>query len=182
MIAALIQVGYRVVYDARNDPWVDWGSLVLALFMSAVGWGVHIVGRRAQKGDQKKLSPSPETGRSPAFLRVFGAVAGTFGLAMAALIGTVEYQGRARLRRALERGTYVTAEGVVSDFRVTPQDRETWTVQVGDKRYEYSYSTYDGSPGYRRTQARGGQVRNGVAVRVADVDGRIARLEIHPRQ
>jgi len=66
----------------------------------------------------------------------------------------------------------------VTDFRATPRDRGSWKVESGGERYEYRYSTYEGAPGYRRTQARGGLVRNGIRVRIADVEGLIARLEI----
>jgi hypothetical protein len=42
----------------------------------------------------------------------------------------------------------------------------------------YSYSDYVVVAGFNNTQSHGGPIRNGLRVRIADIDGQIARLEV----
>ena len=88
------------------------------------------------------------------------------------------------LRLLLARGQYRLVEGVVRDF--VPGDAgdhraESWTLESSAGSFHYSYNpAIIGEGGYDQTAAHGGQVREGKHVRVLDVNGRIARLEISP--
>jgi len=44
--------------------------------------------------------------------------------------------------------------------------------------HHYEYSDYVVSAGFNNTQSHGGPIREGITVRIADVRGKIARLEI----
>jgi hypothetical protein len=101
-----------------------------------------------------------------------------------ALVGTVvaliytwrEYQA---LRGALLAGKYRETIGTVSGLIAEGRDghpRESF--RVNGIRFEYSSS--DVTSGYRWTVGRGGPLREGMAVRIADVDGRIVRIETQP--
>jgi hypothetical protein len=85
------------------------------------------------------------------------------------------------VRFRLNHGDYVVVEGVVRDF--VPADwighrHELWRVRSGDQDYWYSYSESVITAGFRQTQQQGGPIHNGVRVRIADMDGLIARLEV----
>ena len=80
------------------------------------------------------------------------------------------------LRDALERGEYRVVEGVVDRFAPATEWGAAESFVVGDHRYEYSDAVV--IRGYHRTAARGGVIRNGLHVRIADVDGEIAKLEV----
>ena len=87
------------------------------------------------------------------------------------------------LRLAVSRGRYQVHEGIVTDF--VPGDAgdhrsESWTVKTASDAFSFSYSPSILEPGYNQTAAHEGQIANGLYVRVWEVDGRIARLEVSP--
>ena len=70
-------------------------------------------------------------------------------------------------------------EGVVRDFvpeRLGGHGLERF--RVGDTRFEYSSS--DSKSAFNWTVGNGGPIREGLRVRILDVDGAIARVEIRP--
>ena len=86
------------------------------------------------------------------------------------------------LRIHLARGEYRVLEGRVRSF--VPGDpgdhhAESWSLVTSAGTYQYSYNpAVVGGGGYAQTAPHGGQIREGARVRVTDVGGRIARLEI----
>ncbi len=85
-----------------------------------------------------------------------------------------------QLADALRKGEYEIVEGEVVDFVPMPYDggaRESFV--VGGHRYDYS--DWEATAGFNNTQSHGGPIRQGVRVRIADVGGEIARLEIARR-
>ncbi|MGH9970245.1 MAG: hypothetical protein ACREBG_20950 [Pyrinomonadaceae bacterium] len=44
--------------------------------------------------------------------------------------------------------------------------------------HRFSYSDYDETKGFNRTQSHGGPMREGLQVRITHVDGSIVKLEI----
>ena len=92
----------------------------------------------------------------------------------------------AAMRDAIRAGRFTLAEGRVEDFhppwrlnndRTT---RETFKVYSHKQTFRYSYLESELAPGFNLPSDRGGPIRGGLRVRIADVDGRIARLEIAP--
>ena len=92
----------------------------------------------------------------------------------------------AAMRDAVREGRFTVAEGRVEDFhppwrlngnRTTP---ETFRVYSHKQTFRYRYLGSDVAPGFNVPSDRGGPIREGLRVRIADVDGRIARLEIAP--
>ena len=159
-----------LVYDARAEPLTHWSAfLILSVFAALV---LSLWMRRGTR------PPPPEAAHG--FLRSETAVAtvATVLLMVAAALVVIPYAWTTRLRNHLRRGEYVLVEGRVEDF--VPGDRgghreESWTVRSGGRTHAYRYSTASMIPGFHRG---GGPIRAGIHLRVADVDGYIARLEI----
>ena len=85
-----------------------------------------------------------------------------------------EYAG---IRRALRDSTYVVVEGVVTEFvpgRTDGHPAESFVVNG----HRYEYSPYIVTSGFSQIQPLGGPIHEGLLVRIADVDGTIARLEV----
>ena len=72
-------------------------------------------------------------------------------------------------------------EGVVYDRPSgTPKDVEgaSWVVEAGPTAHWYRYDRSPLAVGYRRSAPGTGGLRDGARVRIADIGGRIARLEV----
>jgi hypothetical protein len=91
------------------------------------------------------------------------------------------YAQHGQLRSALAERSYVAVEGVVYD---SPQgaakdvDGKSWVVESGRTAHWYRYDSSPLSVGYRRSAPGTGGLRDGARVRIADVGGRIAKLEV----
>lgn len=81
----------------------------------------------------------------------------------------------AALRDALRHGLYVRVEGTVEHFRPDVGDHGE-SFYVGNHYFDYAGSSPTNA--YNLTEPHGGLVREGMHVRIADVSGKIARLEI----
>ena len=90
------------------------------------------------------------------------------------------------MRDAMQAGRFTVVEGRVEEFRpprrlnkqrTTP---ETFMVHSHERDFRYSYLESQLAPGFNLPSDRGGPIRDRLRVRIADVDGRIARLEIAP--
>jgi hypothetical protein len=82
------------------------------------------------------------------------------------------------LQNALASGRYLVVEGPIQDF--VPGDRgghqyERFSVVTGGRTHSYWYTHGQSEPGFHRSA---GPMRAGMHVRIADVDGHIARLEV----
>lgn len=155
------QTAWKVVFDASTDSWhgLQFGTAMLgiALVISAVGVCFDkLNGRRIFSSKTRFIS---------AFM-LFCSIA-------ALVSGHSQYRA---LRGALERGDYRIVEGVVDRFVPAAQWGSWESFVVGNHEYEYSDSWL--VPGYHRTASNGGLIRSGLRIRIADVDGQIARLEV----
>lgn len=79
--------------------------------------------------------------------------------------------------RKLARGDVAVVEGPVTDF--VPQDstgHPEERFRIGS--HHYAYSRWSLEPGYHTAHWEGGVIKPGLYVRIADIDGRIARIEV----
>ena len=100
--------------------------------------------------------------------------------AIGVVFATYEPSGRGQLREVLDKGSYQTVEGVVSDYTVAdPAKRipEHFTVQSADAAH-YTFIVRSNAPGFHETRATGSPLRAGECVRLAVVGGVIGRLEL----
>jgi hypothetical protein len=158
---------YQVVYDAAAIRFPAWPVASVGLLVAAIG-----IGLAAYLRQRSVTSTAARTAATSAIV---------FGVSWALLVGGGLYAQHGQLRAALEDGSAVRIEGVVYDSPPgAPRiggDR-SWVVESGTTAHWYRY---DGSPlsvGYRRTAPGTGGLRDGARVRIADVGGRIARIEV----
>jgi hypothetical protein len=165
-------VHFRVVYDARHSfpdtALVAFIPLVFVLF----GFLVY-----RQRGVVSRFGGSSS---SVAFFGLFAMVVGGLGVVIIIITVVLPDIG---LRIALADGHNRVHEGVVTQF--VPGDSgdhqpESWCLRAANDSFVYSYSPSILEPGYNLTAAHGGQIANGLRVRVWDVGGIIARLEVAP--
>jgi hypothetical protein len=160
---------YVLVFDAGTAPvmeWADLGPVVAVAVVAVVFW---LRQARAVPGYR-----APGFFGSPATVACLATVV----LFLVGVLTVVGYSERNWLRNRLRNGEYTQVEGHVQDF--IPGDRqghreESWSVRSKGETYTYRYRTPDQVPGFHQSA---GPIREGQRVRIADVDGYIARLEI----
>lgn len=100
--------------------------------------------------------------------------------AVAIFAATYEPSSRGQLRAVLDKGSYQTVEGVISDYTVADPPHkipEHFTVQSADAAH-YTFIMRPNSPGFHETKASGSPLLAGQCVRLAVVGGAIGRLEV----
>ena len=153
---------YQVVFDLRRQWPEDWWGPLMPLAIA------FVLLRFAPRGTSKAY-------------RVFKPLFVGFAVFLALVIGvgmTLQYLG---LRRDLERGNVRWVEGTVTEF--IPEDvmtkrREQFVVVTPTGRYGYSYASSLGRGGFNGSPFRHGPLRDGLRVRIADVNGVIVSLQI----
>ena len=158
---------YRTVYDAAQLIFPAWPVAAVGLVVAAagVGLGAYLRGRAV----------------TSAALRTVVTSAIIFGVSWTLLVGGGLYAQHGQLRTALREGSFVRVEGVVYDTPRGPADgivRGNWVVESGNTAHWYPYDNSLLAVGYRRTAPGTGGLRDGSRVRIADIGGRIARLEV----
>ena len=163
----LATVTYRVVYDAAQLPFPAWpvAAVGLAVAIAGVGLGAYVRRRRITSAAARTVVTS----------------AIIFGVSWSLLVGGGLYTQHGQLRSALRDGSYVRVEGVVYDTppgAATDVDGKSWVVESGTTAHWYRYDASPLAVGYRRAAPGTGGLRDGARVRIADIGGRIARLEV----
>jgi hypothetical protein len=160
---------YVLVFDARSVPPVQWSDFIMLPIMAAVILAFWTRRKARLPGEPRHpLIDSP--------VRV--AAVAAFALLGTGVMVTVRYDRVVSLRERLRSGDYEQVEGRVEEF--VPGDRgghryESWAVRSGGRTWRYRYRSPDENPGFHQSA---GPIREGLRVRLADVDGYIARLEI----
>ena len=158
---------YRVIYDAAQQRFPAWPLAALGLVAAAAGVGLAAYFR--QRGVASALARSVVTS------------AIIFGVSWSLLVGGGLYLQHGQLRRALSEGSYVRVEGVVYDSppgSARDATGASWVVESGNVAHWYRYDRSPLAVGYRRAAPGTGGLRDGVRVRIADLGGRIAKLEV----
>lgn len=145
---------------------VDRRPLVVGfgVFAVAIGAGSELYNRRVPAAQRQKGLPLGGTGTMlGTFLLVFAMV---LGLPMISAIG---------LSHQLAEGRAEVAEGPVTiDFEVGGGKNEC--ISVADRRF--CYSDWEITPGFNRTRALGGPMRDGLQVRISSIGDTIVRVEV----
>jgi hypothetical protein len=156
---------YEVIYDAARLPFPGWPVALVGVAVAAAGAGLGAYARR----------------RANALVRVVATSAIVFGASWALLVGGGLYAQHAQLRDALREGSYVRIEGIVHDRPpggANDQADPSWVVESGEIAHWYRYDRSPLAVGYRRPAPGTGGFTNGARVRIADIGGRIAQLEV----
>jgi pimeloyl-ACP methyl ester carboxylesterase len=158
---------YRVLYDAAALRFPAWPVAAIGLVVAILGVGLGAYLRR-----RRVASTAASTLVTSAII---------FGVSWSLLVGGGLFAQHGQLRAALREGSFVRVEGVVYDAPpgTTPNAGEqSWVVESGTTAHWYRYDSSPLAVGYRRSAPGTGGLRNGARVRIADVGGRIARLEV----
>jgi hypothetical protein len=158
---------YQVIYDAARIRFPAWPVASIGLLVAAFGVGLGAYFRR-------RAVTSPVA-------RMVVTSAIIFGVSWALLVGGGLYAQHGQLRSALEEGSVVHVEGVVYDSPPgvdRDNDGRSWVVESGPAAHWYRYDSSPLAVGYRRTAPGTGGLRDGARVRIADIGGRIARIEV----
>lgn len=158
---------YRVIYDAAQMRFPAWplAAIGLAVAICGVGLGAYF----RQRGVRSTLASTLVTSLI------------IFGVSWSLLVGGGLFAQFGQLRTALREGSFVRVEGVVYDAPPGVSkdvDQKSWVVESGTTAHWYRYDSSPLSVGYRRPRPGAGGLRDGSRVRIADVGGRIARLEV----
>ena len=156
---------YRLIFDATTVRYPVWPWLLpLALFAA---FGLVLVRFPNLYGQRSR------------FMRAVGTLLTIVGLGSALFIWHVRTGQRHKVIGALRDGHYALVEGRVSGFRPgapTSHPPEEFDVNGHHYRYAPAEELYS----FNHVAGAGGPIHDGVQVRIADVDGLIARLEIAP--
>jgi hypothetical protein len=124
------------------------------------------------------LFSSPLRGTVPPVARKAMAGAVVFCLLWTAATFPLTYAEYLDLRHKYQRGAYSEISGRVEDFIDSGPNLQPGTERFVVGGVPFSYSQFVYSPGFRKTRASGGPLRNGILVRIRYVDNFIVRLEI----
>jgi len=158
-------LSYQVIYDVRHAMPNGW-------FLSLVFLLVFVAGVALYRG-----APSFRSSR-PGLVGLGLMLMGGAGVLFALGTTIIPYVG---MRLHVSRGQYRVVEGIVRDFHAGDSGdhrEESWALQTPSGLLRYTYAPSVLEAGYNQTSPHGGQVRNGAQLRLFDVDGRIAHLEI----
>ena len=158
---------YQVIYDAGAVRFPAWPIASVGLLVAAIRIGVGAYLRH-----RALTSAIARTAVTSAII---------FGVSWALLVGGGLYAQHGQLRSALEEGSVVHVEGIVYDSppgAARDADGKSWVVESGTTAHWYRYDSSPLAVGYRRAAPGTGGLRDGARVRIADVGGRIARVEV----
>jgi hypothetical protein len=157
----------QVLYDAGRRAFPAWPVAVVGLLVAAAGVGLGAYFRR-----RRIASSVAQTVVTSAII---------FGVSWSLLVGGGLYAQHGQLRRALREGSFVRVEGVVYDSppgAAKDANGGSWVVESGSTAHWYRYDRSPLAVGYRRSAPGTGGLRDGSRVRIADIGGRIARIEV----
>jgi hypothetical protein len=157
----------QVLYDAGRTAFPAWPVAVVGLLVAAAGVGLGAYFRR-----RRIASSVAQTVVTSAII---------FGVSWSLLVGGGLYAQHGQLRRALREGSFVRVEGVVYDSppgAAKDANGGSWVVESGSTAHWYRYDRSPLAVGYRRSAPGTGGLRDGSRVRIADIGGRIARIEV----
>jgi hypothetical protein len=162
----LLGVHYITVFDVARSGFVIWEEpFEIGLTLTAIGVVMF---------SYYTLRPNArDAGRNrPAALAFL-----VFALCWSLLAVGGSYHNYKLVRDALVGGRYTHVEGVVEHFKPQPPEgHEDEQFDVGT--HHYAFSNYVPIAGYHTSRSHGGVFREGLRVRIADVNGQIARLEV----
>jgi hypothetical protein len=152
---------YTLLYDARLIPFWTWNEVFPLFFPAILGAIIHL------RSDERPLQ------RKAARWLAVG------GTGLMVLFTGVQFAVHRQLGARLDDGNYEHVDGMIEWFQPGGFDghrRESFTVSG----HTYSFSAAASVAGYHAVQGEAGPIHNGARVRIADVNGSIARFEVAP--
>jgi len=156
---------YRLVFDVIQEGYRNWTFIIPGLLFIAIGIGMLIHRWKFPAKDTKFIA------------RIFPYFWTGFAFFWTTTSFWATYSDYYTLKKALLNGKYEVVEGTVTDFVPMPSGGHAME-HFNVNGHHYEYSNFNVIAGFNQTQAHGGPLHGGMNVRIADVDGQIARLEI----
>jgi len=159
IVASLQQ--FELVFDATRGGFHPFSLVLPGLVLAAIGIALVIGAFRLRGTTARAIAGS------------LGALAAIWGGWWSVRVYRENASAYESLRHALETGQYRTIQGPVTDFQAETRGGrrpERWTVDG----HTYELSSFR----LPRTALYPGIVKPGMVVRIAEVDGQIARFEI----
>jgi len=158
-------LSYRTYFDVARDGFADWNMVRFPLLIGLAWILLNFVSRILRK-------------RNPFDVK---ALLGYLGvLVLTSYVAIMMYRMRhgeyERMRDAELNGGCEWVEGTVANMQ--PEEREGAVESFVVSGHRYSYGSHGIGPGFHLGHASGGPMKNGLQVRICDVGGAIARLEI----
>jgi hypothetical protein len=158
-------MNFELVFDVRDAGYRQWwfpafGLIFVALFSAKLVY------------DRKKIFQSQSRWSR------MGSYSGVgFAVLWVSISFVMTFSDYWTLRQALRLGKFEVVEGKVADFVPMPEHGHAME-QFNVNGHHYEFSDFSVTAGFNNTRSRGGPIREGMIVRIADVRGKIARLEI----
>ena len=160
---------YRVLYTVWAHP------PFLVSLLGLAGLGGIVAGKRWLNSLRRSTAHDLLSATlAPAALMFVGMAFAIFGLGFG--LGTWVY-----LSTRFALGAFTTVEGAIHEFHPGDPDghrEESWQVATPAGTFTFTYSPSTVLAGYAAPTPPGGPLHDGAQVRVAQIHGRIARLEV----
>jgi hypothetical protein len=158
---------FVVIFDVSRQGYQTWREALIPLIPALIGFGVL---RWSRVSGPTLIDKEPRLYHLVLRLSVMLGIFGTLAI--------LAYTRREfeQLNNALKAGNYRITSGVVSGLVPELADghpRESFDLSGRS----FVYSSADVTSAFHQTVGTGGPVRDGLGVRIADVDGKILRLE-----
>ncbi|HEY0997234.1 MAG TPA: hypothetical protein VGD77_14665 [Gemmatimonadaceae bacterium] len=157
---------YHLLYDATQVRFPGWPLAAGGLAAGVLGVALL----RAFRG----------AGSAASGARMSGLVLAIFGFTWTAVFGLGSWLHHEQLRAALDDGRFRVVSGTVYDQPAGADDPDSWVVEGDSVSAWYRYEGPLEGAGFRREGPGAGGLHDGSRVRIVDVNGRIARLEVAP--
>jgi hypothetical protein len=155
---------YEVIYSVITAGYRWWPIVIFGFVALATCVAILLAQRRF-----------PATVKRP-WHRPVGIFVLAFVFSMSADAAWSTHRKYTELCRRLRAGEFDLVEGTVEGL-IQAEGKTPEGFTVSGHRYA-GYRSFDLTPGYHADVANGGTLRDGMQVRIADVDGAIARLEV----
>lgn len=161
-------VDYVVAFDLAREGYTTW-----RLAIAPAVFGIAMATLAFQSGSFLSVRGRP----GPGFYRTLAGMAAValFGISVSSVAETwTDYK---RLVDALRNGRFRVVEGPVTNFIPGgPGGHGSESFRVDSASFAYDAATTTSA--FHRTRPYGGPVRDGLRVRIWEVDGAIVRLEV----
>lgn len=157
------------MYDAAMVRLPGWPLAAAGLVVALAGWLLGLMAPASRRSARGALA-----------LRVTRVSMLLLGAGWSIFIGVALLAQHMRLQGALREGAFTVVEGVVHDRPGGASGEQHWMVDTEEGAHWYRYERSPLAAGYIRRGPGTGGVANGTRVRIAEVGGRVARLEVVP--
>jgi hypothetical protein len=166
-------VEYRVVYDVRDDSWINIGEAGGALGFLSVALLWTVIWSFVYRYEMRKNPERARRMRFGFFVGLLFVVLGTYLVIDRAVPAYEEYQ---HCRQWCEEGNNIVTEGPIAEVRHAAKQPNRY--RIGDDWFGGSRTRGGFRSSFTADDAKGLWLRVGMPVRFTTREGRILRIEV----